>query len=213
MSKIEKRYHFIYKTTNLKNGNFYIGMHSTDIINDGYLGSGNRLRRSIKRNGKENFSFEILEYFPDRITLAERENHIVNDDLLNDPKCMNLRVGGTGGFSHEQQLINSKRGCEKFLELMKNDEWRENRTKKIKKGLQIFFSENSSSFIGKKHREESKIKIGNANKLKSKGVNNSQYNTRWITNGIVNKKIKTFESLPDGWSFGRILKSYSSHSL
>lgn len=32
-------YYFIYKTTNLINGKYYIGQHRTECIDDGYLGS------------------------------------------------------------------------------------------------------------------------------------------------------------------------------
>ena len=63
MARKEKKFHFIYKITNTKNGKYYIGMHSTDNLNDGYLGSGIRLRRSIRRNGIENFKIEYLEFF------------------------------------------------------------------------------------------------------------------------------------------------------
>ena len=48
-----KNYHFIYKTTNKINNHFYIGMHSTNNIDDGYLGSGKRLYKEIKKHGKE----------------------------------------------------------------------------------------------------------------------------------------------------------------
>ena len=74
MGRPQKKYHYIYKTTNLKNGKFYVGMHSSDNLNDGYLGSGTRLRRSIRKNGKENFKIEILEFFPNRLSLSLREN-------------------------------------------------------------------------------------------------------------------------------------------
>lgn len=36
----EYKYHIIHKTTNLINGKIYVGMHSTDNLNDGYLGMG-----------------------------------------------------------------------------------------------------------------------------------------------------------------------------
>ncbi len=57
-----KKYHFIYKTTNLINGKFYIGMHSTSNLKDGYLGSGKRLWFSIKYHGRENHIIEIKSF-------------------------------------------------------------------------------------------------------------------------------------------------------
>lgn len=41
----------------------------------------------------------------------------------------------------------------------------------------------------------------------SSGSNNSQYGTRWITNGIENQKIKKTDNIPEGWNIGRTLKS------
>ena len=38
------------------------------------------------------------------------------------------------------------------------------------------------------------------------GIKNSQYGTKWITNGIEKKKIKNDDVLPDGWKYGRVLK-------
>ena len=42
MARKEKQYHFIYKTTNIITERYYYGMHSTDNLEDGYLGSGKR---------------------------------------------------------------------------------------------------------------------------------------------------------------------------
>ena len=49
-----------YVTTNLKNNKKYIGMHRTDDVDDGYLGSGRLIIRAIKKYGKENFIREVL---------------------------------------------------------------------------------------------------------------------------------------------------------
>jgi len=91
-----RKYHIIYKTTCMINGNFYIGMHSTDNLNDGYLGSGTRLRRSIAKHGAEQHCVEVLEHLHDRTSLAKRETELVNEQLLLNKRCMNLIPGGTG---------------------------------------------------------------------------------------------------------------------
>jgi hypothetical protein len=40
-------------------------------------------------------------------------------------------------------------------------------------------------------------------KNNSKGARNSQYGTKWITNGSQNKKIKSVDLIPEGWYKGR----------
>ena len=52
-------HHIIYQTTNLINNKRYIGYHSTDNLDDGYLGSGKILKQSIEKNGVDNFKREI----------------------------------------------------------------------------------------------------------------------------------------------------------
>ena len=204
----EKKYHFIYKTTNLKNGKFYVGMHSTNKLDDGYFGSGYKLRRSINKHGKKNFKLEILEFLPDMSSLKKREKELVNDDLLKDPMCMNLVFGGNGGFISPEGCkkggivagaINAdrikndinyrKKHISKFIEITKRN-WEKGLIKRV-------------DWTGKTHKEESKKKIGEANSIKQKGEANSQFGTCWITNGIENKKIKKTEKLPEGWEFGR----------
>ena len=97
-----KKYHFIYKTTNLLNGKYYVGMHSTSNLKDGYLGSGKRLRYSIRKYGESNFKLEILEFLSTREELVRREKELVNEDLIKDFSCMNLKLGGSGGFCSEE---------------------------------------------------------------------------------------------------------------
>lgn len=93
-----RKFHFIYKTTCLITKCYYVGMHSTDDLNDDYFGSGRRLKGSVKRYGEENHHREILEMFDDRDALRNREAEIVNDELLKDELCMNILPGGKGGW-------------------------------------------------------------------------------------------------------------------
>jgi hypothetical protein len=72
-------------------------MHSTNNLEDGYLGSGKRIRYSINKYGKENHKIEILEFLPSREELIIREKEIVNEELLANSQCINLCIGGEGG--------------------------------------------------------------------------------------------------------------------
>lgn len=213
VNKIYK-YHYIYKTTNLINQKYYIGMHSTDNLEDGYKGSGKILRASIKKYGKENFKFEILEYLDDRKTLKEREKEIVNKEEIDNKFCMNLQLGGGGGFAGEEHERKFREGASKSLkERWENEEYK----KQMKKRLAEYTRANhlakkikQPNWKGKKHKEETKERLKFLKKGTGMGFTNSQANTIWITNGIINKKIKKEETLPEGFYKGRIQNSYRS---
>lgn len=89
-----KKYHYFYKITNRINGMFYYGIHSTNDLNDDYMGSGKRIRAAIKKYGVENFTKEIIKFFPTLKELSDYEQQIIDESLLNDPKCYNLVKGG-----------------------------------------------------------------------------------------------------------------------
>ena len=61
----------IYKVTNNINNKIYVGQKTGDISE--YLGSGKLIQRAVKKYGKDNFSFEILETIADSSKLNERE--------------------------------------------------------------------------------------------------------------------------------------------
>lgn len=87
--------HYTYKTTCILTEKYYIGIHSTSNIDDGYLGSGKRLRYSIRKYGKENHIKEILEFFKSREETEKKECILINESV-NDSNCMNLTNGGKG---------------------------------------------------------------------------------------------------------------------
>lgn len=101
-------YHFIYKIVCTVTGKYYIGRHSTDDLNDGYLGSGVSLAKSKKKYGDTVHSLEILEFHQNLETLKIREAEIVNEDLLLDPNCMNLCLGGGDGWEAINKMPRSE---------------------------------------------------------------------------------------------------------
>ena len=217
MPRGQKKIHYLYKTTCLITEKYYIGIHSTTNIDDGYMGSGKRLRHSIRKYGVNNHKKEILQFYPNRESLIESEKSIVNSSLLSDNKCMNLKEGGEGGFvngEHRKKFIEGSKktrylGNEKLKWLFLNDkEWRDKHKKRIIEG-QKKNKTNHKTFLGKKHSLETKKKISESNKNKGKGDKNSQYGTKWVTKNGVNKKIKKEELdffVKNGWIFGRIIK-------
>lgn len=102
---MDKNHHFLYRITNKVNSHYYIGIHSTDNLNDGYMGSGALLKEAIKEFGIENFTREIIDSFDTRKQALAVEAETVNLQLLSDPKCYNLIVGGNIGM----QTVSSKR--------------------------------------------------------------------------------------------------------
>lgn len=198
----DKKYHFTYKTTNLINKRYYLGMHSTNNLNDDYVGSGKRLWYEIRKYGKENFKIEILNYYNSREELQSKEKELITLQEIAKKECMNLKVGGIGGFPPNAKVS--------FKEKLKDPEYKANFIKKTKciEKLKKAREEGKivkNTFLGKKHSEETKQKMSEIKKGKGKGKNNSQYNTMWITNGKENKKIKITDKIPLHWSKGRTM--------
>ena len=209
MARKQKKYHFIYKTTNLLNGKYYYGMHSTNNLDDGYLGSGTYLRRSLNKYGNENHKKEIVEFCETRELLKQRESEIITLNEIAIKKCMNLRIGGSGGFG----ISECKKGADSTHKLYKDklSEWgtKGGKTTFKKYGINKNFILKRHDFTGKKHSDKSKKKMSESSKGMGKGDLNSQYNTMWITKNGINKKIKKEELnlyISNNWKKGRKLK-------
>ena len=198
--KEDKRYHFTYKTTNRTNGKYYLGMHSTNELGDGYVGSGKRLRYSIRKYGVDNFDFEILKHFANFELMRDGEIELITEEDIKNPNCMNLKKDGDGGWTIEQQR-NGRKATDKILKEKYGDDynnvihsrWRNSLTDDDKKEYGKKLS------VGIKQH-----KLNNPNF--NKGVNNPQYGRRWITNEVENKFVKKDDKLPNGWKYGRVVK-------
>lgn len=102
------KYNFIYQTTNLVNNKFYIGMHSTNDLNDNYLGSGLNLHRAIRKYGKDKFERTIIKFCLNKKDLIELEKQLINDNLIKSEMCYNIATGGQGGYLGEEALEKSR---------------------------------------------------------------------------------------------------------
>lgn len=156
-------FYTIYKITNNVNGKYYIGKHQTMDLNDGYMGSGKRIKLAIDKYGIENFNKEILSIFDNEEDMNNAEKELV---VLSE-MSYNLCEGGKGGFSY----INNS-GIPKF----KGKRHTEESKKKMghpgnahKKGIPISEEQkkaisvkNSAALKGRPKSEEHKQKIREA---------------------------------------------------
>lgn len=94
-----KKYHIIYQTTNLINNMIYIGAHSTDCIDDGYIGSGHRITLALQKYGVSNFRKDVLYVFDTPDEMFKKEAEIVNLDFLKRRDVYNIVEGGFGGYN------------------------------------------------------------------------------------------------------------------
>ncbi len=211
--KKEWKFHFLYRVINVENEKYYIGVHSTDNLDDGYLGSGTRLKKSIQYHGRKSHEREILEFFGAREDAYNRESEVVNENLLKDPKCLNLSLGGIGLAKEEYARLFGKIGNENFKKRLKEEEeFRNNFVEKCKESnrnnLRGFCKnpkDYGKTFEGHSHTEEVKRSIGEKNSLHQQGEKNSQFGTIWVNKEGKNKKIKKEERgkyLEDGWTMG-----------
>ena len=205
-------YYTVYKITNQINGKIYIGSHKTKNLNDNYMGSGKYLKRSQEKYGMENFTREILFVFDTPELMYAKEAELVTEDFIAEENTYNVKVGGNGGWDFNNERITaeerSRRGKSGSLKskttgnLHKHPEIE--RIRKLATKNRMLSGKPFDSFRGKKHSAESKQKISNSMKGKQSAENNSQFGTIWITNDIVNKKIKKDDVIPEGWRKGRI---------
>jgi group I intron endonuclease len=142
---LNKKYHFTYQTKNKVNNMLYVGRHSTDDLNDKYIGSGKLLKRAISKYGIKNFDIEILCFFDSLEELINEEMFIVNKEWCNRKDTYNISCGGSNPIMFGEDNPSWKGGL-----------------RRIKKGRPDFSGEKNPMF-GKTHSPDAIEKIRKAN--------------------------------------------------
>ena len=182
-------------------------MHSSYSLTDSYMGSGKRLRYSIRKYGVYNHTKEILGIYDSRELLIEAEKQAITLEMLVDDNCLNIVEGGTG-FTSDYARSCATLSNEKQSILRQNPEWvnkkaknqSETQKKQYENGrLKKFYFDR----VGLNHSTETRQLMSESSKGMGKGETNSQFGTCWITNEIENKKIKKGSEIPVGWRLGR----------
>lgn len=213
----------VYQTTCLVNSKFYIGVHKTDDPYDDYLGSGKVLKAAIEKYGRENFKKEILFVFETSEEAFLKEGEIVNEVMIQNTLCYNIKLGGEGGWdyqndgseAHRERAskagLNSSSTRSKELKTTIGKKAMKTRMINDASGMQEIRKSGGNKSLENKVGRYSAESI-EKRKLKFKenghqsGDKNSSYGTIWITNGVINQKIKRDVVIPEGWKKGRMVK-------
>ena len=203
------KYHYFYKITNLLNEHFYYGIHSTDNLDDGYMGSGKRLHYAYKKYGMQNFKKEILKFFDTCSDAYEYEAEMVTEELVKNPDCYNVQLGGKGWNTKGLVSVKDKNGnC--FLVFKDDPRYLSGELVPNCKGLLVVKDKNGNYFsvsvddprylsgelkhiwVDRKHSKETIQKVKNTFKkiCHQQGSKNSQYGTCWIHDSEKSFRIK-----------------------
>tara|TARA_B110000977_G_C10792855_1_gene383139 strand:+ start:31 stop:552 length:522 start_codon:yes stop_codon:yes gene_type:complete len=140
---MERVKHILYKTTNNLSGKYYFGVHN--LSDPTYLGSGEALKKAIKKYGTKNFTREVISEFENPEDAFFCESLLVDKEMISRKDCYNMKIGGFGGACSEESAEKIRKS--KLGDKNPNKPGEEN------------------SFFGKNHSTEQKLKWS-----KSRGV-------------------------------------------
>lgn len=201
--------YYVYKITNRIDGKYYIGKRAhRDPVNDHYMGSGERIKRAIRKYGHHHFDKQIIEIFRTDKEASALEEKLVNLTTLNDPLCYNLHRGGNGGWEHINSVPTNQR--KNFLIIRKlRAEGRIKRRVSCITEKQIAAWTNTlrsnKSIIGLQEflKDETRVKARNMKISAATKKNNPTRGKVWCveSNAIdcYNRKIFHPNEIPDGW--------------
>ncbi len=194
-----KKYHYLYKITHIESERIYLGIHSTNDMNDRYFANGiyeskvknnawsrlnhgdgkhTHMRSALIKYGRSAFKKEIIKTFKNRKAALKEEKKLVTREFINRDDNFNHRTGGEGNleFSKEVRKKISKNNPmqredvrKKVAEAQKKS-WTKERRKEMSKNnpmknpeIAEKLSGENSVWFGRKHTDETKKKISNAN--------------------------------------------------
>ncbi len=216
-----KLHNIVYETTNILNNKIYVGCHSTDNIDDGYLGSGVAITRAIRKYGKGSFSRKIIHYTESIEEMYKIEAAIVDVEFVERADTYNLKPGGYGGVigtKHTEEM--KKHLSEVKLKFYENNCHSMKGQKQTAQSCKNMSNGAKGKIISKEHRKNlSDAVSGDKNFWFGKNLDEEHREKlrkqasgrRWMKNIKLQKasqikdiNIKTY--LDAGWEFGRLSK-------
>lgn len=96
-------HHYVYRIDFPSTGEYYIGKHSTDNLQDGYLGSGANLQE--RYDNRLPYEFSIINKYTSEDEAYEAEKILIGDLWDTDDKCLNKIPGGKTGIPENMKGV------------------------------------------------------------------------------------------------------------
>lgn len=173
------KFYYTYKITPLKGslaGHYYYGQHRTNNLNDGYAGSGKKIKDYYKKYGKiehQTYIKEFIAFYNNEDELNQAEKDLIDDIYDTDELCLNLCKGGgtSSGYKlteeQKKKLSNSHKGLHHSEETKQK------------------ISENSYTKLNG-HSIETRLKISNSRK----GIVFSEEHKQKLKNRIISEETR-----------------------
>jgi len=203
---------------------FYIGSTSTKNIYNGYFGSvSSKKWKQIYRDellkSPEKFKIKILETFASRKEALEAELKLhIENDVVKSSQFINEALATINGFfgrpmNGEKNPMHGK-SLKDLLSLEQIEQWKQNIRSNWKNDPKIWMHNflNVNARISTSQLEEaiaqgySKGYAKGTSNLNRKGIKLKPQKDKFkfINNGVINRKIKFNDQLPEGWTLGCI---------
>lgn len=217
-----KKYHYLYELRLKSDPRYYYrGKHSTNNLEDGYLGSGSQVKLLRKQYGEDCFTKVITKFCNSLQEVLTEEEQYVGDLWKSDPFCLNLTPGGAfqGKFDMTGAIVSEQtREKERQNRLGKknSEETRKKLSEKLKgkKRSKEHIAAIVAAHKGVPRKDSTKQKLSEAlsGRPKSKEhvekIRACKVGRIWIHKDSKSKQIfpielSVWENL--GWSKGRVL--------
>lgn len=174
--------HFVYITTNTVNGKKYIGDHSSETLDDDYLGSGLLIIKAIKKCKKENFNRQILEQFNTKEAAFKSQEKYIKQYNTLVPNGYNISPKGGVGITRCHSSETKQKMKEKAKIRIRYPQSEESKEK------------NRKSHLGKRHSIETCEKQSKSLKGKTAYIHTVEINQK-ISKSLKGKKRGPYKKL------------------
>ena len=122
-----KMFHYLYKITHIKTGRIYIGIHSTNDLEDRYFANGvyeasetsdsdwiklnhseranqGHIKYALRKYGRESFEREIIQWCNSREELILLEEQVVTKEFIDRVDTFNQRTGGYANTEFSEEV-------------------------------------------------------------------------------------------------------------